>query len=1264
MSAPAPDSSTSTVSSADAGAASRRGLLRRIGRGWAFRLLAGLAVLAGLWTGLVGHWLPGWLRPRIEAAATEALGTPVRLGQLAIHPWSLSVEAGGLAVGPTAQPWFKLQHAETQLSLESVWRLAPVLRHVRLVKPELLLERQSAERFNISDVIERLSRPKPQPEPDSGPARFAVFNIELSDGAVQYEDRVLNQSHRIDQLRLNVPFVSSLPADVDVTVQPLLAARIEGSPLKVEGKTLPFHAGHHSEVAVHWQGVDLAHWIGSVRRLIPEAWRPDPRAGRLDTDLTLVFEQRTSPELPLLAVRGSVQIDKFDVGLPQAPGLGRVDTAWDTLRVGGIDAEPLARRVAVASVAWDGLSVRVRPAQAGLAAAPASTPTPAPVTPAAPATPAAAPWQWSVAKLHLGARNLDVQTQADAPWPRLTQLLLEVQGLDAGAKAPDARWKLAVQDEHGGQFQAHGTAHPAQQRAELDLSLAQWPVAPWLTPLQRQLALPVTIGQGQLAATAHVRAALPVPGVSLSQAQVTLSGLRADAAPAGRGSPRKDRIALQALTVEGIEAEASLAPQDTGLRRLAIATVTLDQLDAALSRDAQGLWLGQAPAKTSAQAGTPAATGKAGASAAPLPITLGELRCQACAVQVTDQTVSPAGVFSLKRTDLSVKGLSPRMDQPLAIVLQTLAQGQGKVRFKGEVRPQPLSVKGALAVANLDLRALQPYLEPHLNVVLASAAAQAEGRITLADEPRQGLRARYQGKLGLSDLRLRDRVNDALFLRWASLSLDGTDLAFAQQGGVDADLGFIAIKDFYGRVIVNPDGRLNLASIMRRADQGEQSITTPQAAGAAGGNPAVAAPSPVTTRAPGGTTVTTATLPSAAASSAAPAATSPAPQLRWQGIHLGQGEIDFTDTFIKPNYSARLTRIAGDISAVSSRTPEPATVEVSGSVDDGAPLRISGKLHPLGPKLYTDIAGTAKGIELTRLTPYSARYAGYAIEKGTLSVTVRYKVDGGKLEADNQVFLDQLTFGERVDSPEATKLPVLLAVALLKNSRGEIDVNLPISGSLDDPQFSVGGIIWKVIVNLLSKAITAPFALLTGGSSSELGVVPFQPGSAELSAAARERLDTLAAKLKDRPALKLEGTGWADPDIDTEGLRQAHVEQLMRRAKAKSTGQDLSEVVIEPAERSTWLKAAYKAADIKKPRNLVGLAQSLPDDQMAALLKASAAVGKEALTALADDRADVVKAYLADKLDAGRVRLTASKVAAEGQANDKSGGASVQFNLH
>ncbi len=411
------------------------------------RVALGAAVAAGAWTGIVGHWLPDWLRPRIEAAATEALGTPVQLGALRIHPWSLAVEADALAVGPTGQPWFKLQRAETQLSVQSLWRMAPILRQVRLVQPELLLERQSADRFNLTAVIERLSKPSPQPQPDTGPARFAVFNIELIDGVLRYEDRVLTQSHRIDQLRLNVPFASSLPADVDVTVQPLLQARIDGSPLKVEGKTLPFREGHRSEVAVQWQAVDLAHWLGAAKALLPEAMRPDARAGRLDTDLHIVFEQHKSPAPPTLAVRGQARVSRFDIGLPPAPGVGRVDAGWDTLRIDGIDAEPLARRVAIASVALDGLSVQVRPDTASRAA-PAGASSADSGKPEA-AKPVDAPWQWSVGKLHVAARQIDAQTQAEAAWPRLTQVLLDVQGLDGHAR-PVQKAQRGRIDHRGG----------------------------------------------------------------------------------------------------------------------------------------------------------------------------------------------------------------------------------------------------------------------------------------------------------------------------------------------------------------------------------------------------------------------------------------------------------------------------------------------------------------------------------------------------------------------------------------------------------------------------------------------------------------------------------------------------------------------------------------------------------------------------------------------------------------------------------------------
>ena len=1299
------------------------------------RVVVGAALVAVTWTGLVGHWLPDWLRPRVETAATEALGTPVRLGGLAIAPWRLEVTASDLTVGPTDKPWLKLKQAEVGVSLESLWRFAPVIKRVDLLAPELDVERLSADRFNFSPLLDKLQQPSPEPKADTGPARFAILNIRLRDGVVRYADRVLDQSHLVDRIRLEVPFVSSLPSDVDVTVQPLLEAHIDGSALRVAGRTHPFQSGLRSEVDVRWQDVDLAHWLEAARPLLPEPWRPLARNGRLDTDLKVVFEQRPAPAQPVLAIQGRLGVRALDLSLPDVPGAGALDAGWQQLEITGLDLQPLLRKAALAKLALDGVNVKLRPVADGTAGLPntsgasrvAASATAMTARPSASAATAsrpnagdagtaapkpAAPWAWSVGQVRIGLSNIDVQTFA-APWPRLTQGLIEVQGLDGGERAQPAKWTLSLSDEHEGKVAAQGQVQVAQLAAEAELQIDKWSLPPWLTPVQQSGLLPVTVKQGQLSLHTRVRLnALPtatgqppllrVEGtkVGVEGAQVLLApsplakvgtaspvastktGTQAKPLSAQAANPDADQANWQSLTLDGIEADVSLAEGATGLQRLKVAAVTLDALDAAVSRDAQGRVLaglseqpaarpGAAPVSTASAASTRSSSPPGAAQPA---IAIDLVQCRGCAVRFTDRSVQPAARIALQQTDLSVQGVSQRLDQAMKIDLRTRAQGRGQLGFQGDLRPEPLSLKGQVSVSALDLRALQPYLDPHVNVTLAGAAALAQGRVNVDTVRSRGgdvLNVRYQGRLGLQDLRLRDRVNDAMLLRWASFTLDRTDLAW-RDGAIDADLGFIALKDFYGRVIVNRDGTLNLASVVRReGEAAATSVTTPQEAGkpVSAATSAMAAASsasvpqqatPATTVTRSGTTTTTTATTTAAAP--APSASTP-PRLRWQGIHLEKGEVDFTDTFIQPNYSAHLTRLAGDISAVSSAQPEPAKVEVNATLDDSAPVRISGQLHPLGPKLFTDIQGVAKGIELTRLTPYSARYAGYPIEKGTLSVNVHYKVDGGKLQADNQVFLDQLTFGERVDSPEATKLPVLLAVSLLKNARGEIDVNLPISGSLDDPQFSVGGIIWRVIVNLLSKAVLAPFSLLAGDSGGELGNVPFQPGLAELDDIARARLDKLAEKLKDRPSLKLEATGWADADLDREGLRQAHVQQLMRRAKAKAKGVDVDEVVIEPAERGTWLKAAYQAADIKKPRNLIGMAQSLPDEQMTALLKASAVVDAAALKALADDRANEVKAYLSDRLDPERVRLTASRVGTEGKVDEKSGGSSVQFQL-
>jgi hypothetical protein len=316
------------------------------------------------------------------------------------------------------------------------------------------------------------------------------------------------------------------------------------------------------------------------------------------------------------------------------------------------------------------------------------------------------------------------------------------------------------------------------------------------------------------------------------------------------------------------------------------------------------------------------------------------------------------------------------------------------------------------------------------------------------------------------------------------------------------------------------------------------------------------------------------------------------------------------------------------------------------------------------------LTASAHDIELTNLTPYSAKYAGYPITKGKLNVDLHYKLDNDQLNANNHIFIDQLTFGDHVENDTATKLPVRLAISLLKNSRGEIDVNLPVSGSLSNPEFSVGGLIWHAVLNLLQKAVTAPFSLIAnafGGNGEELGYVEFEPGSAKLSDAADKKLDTIVKALADKSSIRIDLIGRVDPAVDEPGLRTQYVERQVKQQKIKDVvgngeSVDLSTVTVDPKEYDKYLAKAYKSADFKKPRNFVGLTKSLPDDEMKSAMAANAPINDASLRDLAQQRAQAVQQYFEGKIDSSRVFIVAPKLNADG-IKDKGATTRVDFGL-
>uniref|UniRef100_UPI0025F47E46 DUF748 domain-containing protein n=1 Tax=uncultured Xylophilus sp. TaxID=296832 RepID=UPI0025F47E46 len=421
-------------------------------------------------------------------------------------------------------------------------------------------------------------------------------------------------------------------------------------------------------------------------------------------------------------------------------------------------------------------------------------------------------------------------------------------------------------------------------------------------------------------------------------------------------------------------------------------------------------------------------------------------------------------------------------------------------------------------------------------------------------------------------------------------------------------------------------------------------------------------------RGPADAPVSIAASAGAAGAGAPKASQKPPAVLSFGPTRIVNGRVQFTDRLVKPSYTASLSELNGRLGAFASAPPadgqpQMAALELKGKAEGTASLEIAGRLNPLARPLALDITGQVRDLDLPALSPYSVKYVGHGIERGKLSMDVAYQVQpDGRLTARNSLVLRQLTFGEPVDGAPAS-LPVRLATALLADRNGVIDLDLPISGSLNDPQFSLGPVIGKALANLVLRAVTSPFTLLAkafggGPAAAQETEVAFAPGSAELSEAARAQLDGVARALIDRPSLQLTVVGTASLEAEREGFRRERLRQLTRfekrrgllEAQAAAGTADapsrpaVADIVVTDREYPALLRQIYARTDMPKPRNALGLPRDVPLAEMEALLMAQVDVDEEAARTLAVRRGGAVRDYLAGRgVPTDRLFLGASR---------------------
>ena len=656
--------------------------------------------------------------------------------------------------------------------------------------------------------------------------------------------------------------------------------------------------------------------------------------------------------------------------------------------------------------------------------------------------------------------------------------------------------------------------------------------------------------------------------------------------------------------------EVSETSIDLAKQQVTVGKIRSEKLEtwAALERDGQLDWqklFASQPAKATEKekaepaAAEPTAEEKAAKEPSkPWQVLLKDVQLRNYQVHLADRSQKEPVALDVGPLNVDLQNFDSLNQSPFTLKLDAGVGKQGKLQAAGQVNLAPITAKLDVSTRDIDLRVAQAYISPFIRLELRSGMLSSDLKVDLKSTA--PLAFTVGGKAQVSQLHTLDTIKDRDFVKWQQLDLSGLSYVHGDALSIDK----VTLLQPYARFIINEDRTTNVDDLL-----------IPQPAS----TPATGQAKPAT------------------ASNEKPLG------IRIGGIDINDGSANFADLTLTPNFATAIQQLNGQIGTIDNRKPAPAKVDVKGKVDRYAPVTIKGALNPFNPLASLDIATSFKRVELTTLTPYSGKFAGFRIRKGRLNLDLHYLITNGQLKAENKVVVEQLQLGEKVDSPDAVDLPIRLAVALLKDTEGKISIELPVTGDLNNPQFSVMPIIWQTLRNLVLRAAQAPFkfigGLIAGGGAEDLGNVAFAPGSSDLSVDAQSALDKLASALKERPELRLEIEGTSAQSSDGPLIAKQRLEReyqatwykILQRRGDKVPA-NASMLVVDDSDKPAMLEGIYRARLKQQPP---AEWQQLSRDERTAKLHDAVIKSWSESTALlrqlGQDRAGSIKDYLVDK---------------------------------
>jgi hypothetical protein len=539
-------------------------------------------------------------------------------------------------------------------------------------------------------------------------------------------------------------------------------------------------------------------------------------------------------------------------------------------------------------------------------------------------------------------------------------------------------------------------------------------------------------------------------------------------------------------------------------------------------------------------------TDKSAAASQPWQVTVKEVMLENYGLEFEDRTVASPKRIVLDSIKVDLKNVSNEKDSQAEIAAAFKINQTGTAQIEGVFGINPVSTDIALKITRDSVKPMQPYVDAIAPVELVSGTISLDGRVKYRALHGDGPKVRLEGEASIENLKTVDRRNSEVLYSLKSFTVQGLELDVRPNA---LSISEVSLSEPDFKIAISPDGEINVVTILTVKDE-----TSKQ----------------------GETGKKVESLLDKAVKYITFHLQGPMP-ISIDTIRVEKGALDFSDLFINPKFAAEAKNLRGTVEGLSSKPGTRADVLLEGEVNKYSPVKISGQINPLTEEKYADLAMSFKNFDLTTTSPYAGKFAGYKIEKGKLSLNLKYKVSGDDFSGENEIVVEQLTLGERVESPDATELPVSLAVALLKDSNGNIELDVPVEGDLNDPHFDYGKVVSDAMSKIITNIVSSPFAALgslVGGSGEELSHIEFEFGSATLRPEQIEKLDKLAKILQERPALRLETTGRADKENDGSALRGIEKEavdderlRLLAQERSKQIKTHLVETGGIPSER-------------------------------------------------------------------------------------------------